>query len=165
MPYHLLSITVTVYSVYLWLEFKFHEGSDFCLFCLLLYPQEPRILPGVEWHVTRHSCWLSLWSLRARVWCSQWDSEPASGLECWWLVREVPLKYAAILKCSKALTKCSVLLKAAHKNPFQWNATFIEVLFTPEIYPRGLNSGCAGKCWSSCQVILETEAAKQLFWE
>ena len=30
-----------------------------------------------------------------------------------------PLRYAAILQGSKALTKCSVLLKAERENPFQ----------------------------------------------
>ena len=30
-----------------------------------------------------------------------------------------PLRYAASLQGSKALTKCSVLPKASHENPFQ----------------------------------------------
>lgn len=57
-----------------------------------------------------------------------------------------PLKYVAILKSSTTLTSVHFCPRVARGNPFQWNATFIEVLCTPDLDPRGCDSGSAEKC-------------------
>lgn len=71
---------------------------------------------------------------------SSWGEGVAQSTGGWW---GRPHEYAAILQGSKALNTCSVLSRAAQDHPFQWNATFIEVPFAPELHPRGLNPGCA----------------------
>lgn len=105
-------------------------------------------------------------SAQADVWGPGCDAvsntqnlQVAQSIGDWW--GKTP-QVCRCIKRFKSTDEVFSLLKAAQENPFQWNATFIEVLFTPEVYPGELNSGCAGKCSSSCHVILETEAAKQL---
>ena len=85
-----------------------------------------------------------------------WSLQVAQTICGWW--GETP-QICCNIKKFKALTVLS-LLEAALEGPFQWNATFTEVLFTPEAYPSGLDPGCAGECSHSRHVILETEAAK-----